>query len=1326
MVAFAFMRLLAFFLFATLLVAQTNRGSITGIVSDSSGGVIPKASVTIISKGTGESRKVKTSASGDYAVQDLEPVAYRVEVEAAGFGKAVADDIKVDTAATATVNFKLKPGTVASEISVSAAAAAVNTESGTAGQTISAEQIDNSPLVNRSVLDLALLVPNVAGDAGTEDPGVGAGGAAPGYNLNLNGGRAGSTLIMADGANNTGVGVARAVVSFSPETVQEFSVQTSAYSAEYGRTGGGVINATTKSGTNQLHGTALWYTRNPATNAAPFTTASTNRPVSNTRNNQFSLTAGGPVVIPKVYNGRNKTFFFGAVEPRYLTDHVQVDSLLPTPAMRNGDFSNTVRVPSSNGDLVPVLSNVAAQFPSVTVSDGTIYQYFAASGNQLTILPAPASGKTLNPFPNNTIPASLLDPVSQKLLQYVLPGGDYFLDPNGYLANHVQQRFLKDNNTRYTARIDHQISDANRLNFRATIVPVVGVTGFEASNPVNGASGNYSNSKQFTLADTHIFTATVVNDLRVNYTRGRFSNTFSPQWDVKTGQNLSTELGLPSLTKGGLPVINNGLGTYGSIGEGGSILGDDVEERYNVADSVYITRGRMSLKLGVDLTHELLNTVNYLYSAGGTYNFRPYETSSNGTKSGTGGDQFASFLLGVPDAVTLNNALLPYYYRWNSGAAYLQNDWKILPNLTLNLGLRYQLQLPRTEKYNHQGSFEPQLAQSFPLSTPVTLLTGQTITSALVPPFAFSGVGGNSRYLWPADYKDFEPRFGFAWSPHLGLLRGGHLVVRGGYGLSHSPLNGQNRQPLPNFSSPATTFGVNSGQTYAGYAMRLSSNPPLDPALSWAQVLNPAANGLTYLGSINYSSQAFAISPNMHTPYAQNWNLTLSFQPTAKDVIEIAYVGNKGTHLFMPNENTNATNLDLINALNNNNLSATTTVKDPLGRTSNAGASLSVQQGTLGSTYLGFVNLYTRWDASADSIRHAGYINWVRRNAHGMTLTANYTYGKSIDDASDASPEGATLTTPTSITAGESSFGGSRRLDRAVSTFDIKHNLVSSVLYELPFGRGKAILPRMPAVLNAMFGNWAVSGIGRMRTGYPFEPVIRDNNGLGDNSSSSEYSMRPNLISGVPVVNPLWSPSCPVTTQCQPYLNPAAFERPALGTLGNAPRTIDGARGPLQKFFDFSAQKNFPLHEGRFRIQLRVDLLNAFNHPNFGVPSGYGGGEDLFSAAPSTAVISAASYDSWAKANSQPLSTTAAGAANLALVQSFVTGARNAKGALPADFFTVPLPTGFSSAQANSFNILTPGGYKLYALKNVYDGNFGALSVKSSPRYIQFGLKIYF
>jgi Carboxypeptidase regulatory-like domain len=291
-------------------------------------------------------RKVTTSQLGSYSAVDLEPVTYRVEIEFAGFKKSVVENVKVDTASTTTVNVTLQAGAVDTSVTVTSEAPAVNVESGTTGSTITERQIQDVPLVNRSVLDLAMTLPNVSGDPGSENPVIVTVTTCPGCNISVNGGRPMSTLIMADGTNNTGISLGRTMVSFSPETVQEFVVQTSAYSAEHSTTGGGVINATTKSGTNDFHGTALWFNRNPEFAAAPFSQAAANRPVPTLKYNQFSLAAGGPVWIPKVYNGKNKTFWFAAFEPNYRRDRLDQYGLMPTDGMRQGDFSGLVNTPS--------------------------------------------------------------------------------------------------------------------------------------------------------------------------------------------------------------------------------------------------------------------------------------------------------------------------------------------------------------------------------------------------------------------------------------------------------------------------------------------------------------------------------------------------------------------------------------------------------------------------------------------------------------------------------------------------------------------------------------------------------------------------------------------------------------------------------------------------------------------------------------------------------------------------------------------------------------------------------------------------------------------
>ncbi len=1295
---------------------QTNRGGITGTVEDASGSVVPGAIVTIKNSGTNQESRVKTSQSGAFTVSNLDPVTYSVTAEAPGFRKEVVEGVKVDTASIETVNIKLQAGNVSSSIEVQASSAMVNTESGTTSSTVTQREIQDLPLVNRSVLDLAMTLPNVSGDAGSENPVLASITTCPGCNLSVNGGRPLSTQFLADGANNTGVSLSRTMVSFSPETVQEFTVQTTAYSAEYGTSGGGIINATTRSGTNQLNGTVLWYNRNPDVAAAPFTLATTHRSPSTLKYNQFSLAAGGPVYIPKIYDGRNKTFWFAAYEPNYRRDFLAQDALVPTDAQRQGDWSNTVL--TSSGTLP---ASVASQFGQASTGDATIYnQYSVVAGNQFVSLPAPAAGKTYAPFPGNIIPQSLLDPVYLKSLKYYAPAGDFYLNGAGTVSNLYNPRLLRSDEKRFTMKIDELFTAADHVSFRYTSTPII-KTQYTPITPTSD-NADYSYAKQALLDYSRIVSPTIVNDFRFNYTRGNFSNTTAPEYDPFTGVNLNKELGLPNILPGGLPALP-------TTGGQGSTENQDHEDRYGLTNIVYITKGKMSIKIGGDVSKALQNILPLYGAIGGVYAFSANQTNQNGgTTANTGGNSFASFELGVPNGITFRTATIPYYYRWWSGDGFVQDDWKIKPNLTVNLGIRYNLEMPRTEKYDNQGVFRPDLAKSFALTTPMALQDGTTLSSVLVPPFAYAGRGGNSRYLTPPDYKDFEPRFGFAWTP--ALLADHRVVIRGGYGMSHAPVSGANRLPSPDFGATSGAWSPTTGQTNPNYILRLGANPPVVNLLTPAQAVGAPADGLLYFNSTNSSLASpgggYAVSNNYHTPYAQNWNFTISWQANPSTSIELSYVGSKGTHLFEPRENLNPRSFSLVTAQVAQNVNTTTaSIPDPLGRVGTNGKVINVQPGSLGSLYAGFPSLYLVYDSSANSHREAGYISIVHRGHYGLMFTSNYTWGKSIDDASSSGGDKNVLTNVGGQVDGQVALGASRSNDRSVSSYDQRHVFNSSVIYDLPFGSGRKFLAHAWRPVEWVAGGWTTTGIIHVNGGFPATVTMSDSNLLGDPSET--HTIRPNIVPGVPLVNPLFSMNCPIGNTCQPYLNPSAFERPPLGQLGNAPRTLDGARGPWAQLFDLSVQKDFRIGEGKRRLQFRADFLNALNHPVFRTFPNNNGGTDLMGA-PSTTTLSTASYNTWATANNQPAYSTAAGTALYNQIVANVNSYRNSAGVLPANFYSVPLPANFYGTTANSFNITTTDGYKLYQLRNAYNTGFGQLynPPSNGPRYIQFGLKLYF
>ncbi len=1445
------------------IIGQTNRGGISGTVTDTNGAVVPNAKVTITNEATGVKVVVNTSGSGAYIVNALDPVLYSVLVEAPNFKKSLVQGVKVDTASVASVNITISPGNVDESVTITADAQLVNSDSGTISQTITERQLRDLPLTNRSVLDLAVTMPNVSGDAGSEDVDSGVITPSPGFNLSVNGGRPGSTSMLADGVNNTGVGIARAVVSFSPETVQEFSVQSSAYSAEFGTTGGGVINITTKSGRNDFFGTALWYHRNPKTNARAWNQGNAIRPPLNLRSNQASFTVGGPIFfpnfgegVPPIYNGRNKSFFFFAFEPRWRNDFTSGTALVPTAAERGGNFRGLVLTQASG--WLPAA--VATQFNQTLVSgaDNNIYQQFTLGANN-TLVPivvpavagnqycpfgwvptiggvnqvsfnaqgqpycttAQAQAQIAN-FANNpalnVVPAAFMDPAAVRLFQFMDAPGGYFVE-NGIVRNLSTVRSATQNEQRYTVRLDHNITSKTKATFRWTKTPAVGVRASNGSD-INGNQGIYSDASQYLFTVNHIFSPTITNEARFNYTKGNFSEDYSPEYSIMGGRNLSTELGIRSLTAGGMPLMT-GFGTDGQyaspdIGSSLSTNNFNEEDRYDFSDTLYWVNGNKIWKIGGNINRARLEVTPFFAAAGGRWQWRRLQTNNspggvpgnnNLNGIGNGGNPFASFLLGVPNAVAFRPALFNYNYQWDSYAAFVQNDWKVRPNFTLNLGLRYALQMPRTEKNNLQGVLRPDLAvdqtltdaQRRAIATAAGVLATDPIpsyvpTTSKIVPFAFSGRGGRSKHIVDPDYLGWEPRFGFAWNPKMKIFgfdtEKYSLVVRGGFGVSHAPINGNNRGANPDFgafSEPGTlkptVVGGNAstGSEFPTLPFRLTGNNPLQgTTVPLDTLLGTDPNGLVFAKAIAIPGVAVDVNdPNYgKVPYSQSWNLAIQFAPIKNSTLEIAYAGNRGVHLYTPQININRRNPTTISLLTANNINPSGNVADPLGRTTLLGAAITTQVASLFSDYIGYDPLNKFFNANSKSIRHAGYIDFRRRVGRGLSMTANYTFAKSLDDSSDASPDVRVLTSGS--VRGQVALGGTLENDYALSAFDVKHAFTSTFTWDLPFGKGRQFFRDAPWYVNGPLGGWSMTGVVRLVGGNPYQPFITDANLLG--GAGFNRVVRPNLVPGVPLKNPLYDPGCRVGpgvgtssfAVCEPYLNPAAFTRPAKGELGTAPRTLN-IREPMRRYFDLSIQKDFPMPwiggEGKRKINIRVDALNVFNMPNFywnsrgNTPFGFGGFPTEFNGTECIAdtsivtpnatncpggtrssPISPAEYDAWATLNNQALSNTAAGAAILGQIRSTVGAVRVAPrpgqpvggGALPNNFFSVQVPQGFATRNPLTYDIRTLQGFQLWRLRNAYEANFGTLTsgaVGNSfgspnpgtlPRYLQFGIRLIF
>ncbi len=1233
---------------------QSNTGSIRGTVKDSSGAAIPGATVKITDRGTNAVVTPITDDTGEYYAPSLRPVTYDITVEYAGFKTTTVREVKVDTAKDIRVDVTLEVGTIQEQVQVTAAAPLLQTETGNVIQTVEQKVINDLPLNGRNTLELAFTLPGVSGSAGSEFTSPYASDVTPGREISINGARAGSTQFYADGASVTSIALARTTVSFSPDTIQEFSVQQSNYSAQYSQAGGAIIQQTTKSGTNEFHGTLYWFHRQKALTANPFDT--TRLAIFNNdarpplRRQQLGATVGGPVDIPRIYKGKDRTFFFFSYEPTR-----QVSSLIsatttrvPTALERKGDFSQTL-VYFTNGSTQPysLLYN----------------QFLRGGGGQLLLRPNPAFNRSLpagagNPMwqfsnfplfnPNDPDPAkrgrilvnesgqSMVNPVSARLVNELYPEANMPMITSGSDAgaNYAYFRKSVNDDNRYTVRLDHRLHPSHHLYGRYTWQPLTGDRFFR--DPLqNGGISETTQARQILLNWTGTLRSNLVNEMRVSYNFGDFSRNFNSELTAldQTSQYLklggagdgtpnAIGYGAARFFPGGAPMAatnaTSGKG-YDQIGfSQPQDVGKNTEHTYQLHDDLSWVLSRHTLKMGFSGSVLMLNqgALGFGSLAGGRFGFTRDQTADrvcgasplSGSIAGcsgtvTGGDIFASFLLGVVNnlQVQTENLSQPYYYRWYNLGAYLQDDWKVRPNLTLNLGLRYQFQSPRWEKNNFQGQLNLSRMEPNPF---VLDAAGKPLPA---PVFEFSGMDGRSRYLVESRKFDFEPRFGFAWSPGFGWNAGRRMVIRGGYGISHATLMGNDREPIPNIGSQ--TF---SGYRAISYVMgpNTNSSPTMaatcglavcsDPQLPFQFGYNnavlkgdPRMSTVPSSGLIRPGDQAdpdilgirqdpryrgigFLGDPNFRTPMIQNYSLQVQYEFSKDMVLTAGYQGARGTHLIGPSY-----------ALN---------WRDP-----RAGDAFLSYPG-FNSRY-GNGAIYVMNPSSSASTYHAATVELERRYVRGMQLRFNYTFGKSMDDSSGGisfpvpnnSFNNASISVP--LTRNQQMFNS--RAERAVSSFDSPHIFNLSALYELPFGSGRRFLNR-EGFWNQLLGGWQMTGLGRARAGYPISVTLSGFTAIDNGIPGG--ALRPDRVAGVPLKNPKWSPA---TNLVEPYVNPRAFSWPEPGKFGNAARNYSELRAPWNTAFDFSLMKRaFPFRNERRFLEFRMEVFNLFNHSNYNVTTG--------------------------------------------------------------------------------------------------------------------------
>ncbi len=956
---------------------------------------------------------------------------------------------------------------------------------------------------------------------------------------------------------NTAIFQGRIAISFSSDSLQEVTVQVNSYNAEYGRVGGGIVNMITKSGTNSFHGTLFSFTQNDAFNAAPYQNAwQVKNPLRYWRG---GIDVGGPVYIPHVYNGRNKTFFFAAFEPKRQYSGTSSFVRAPTALERQGDFSQT-------------FLTSAQTYPTL------IFQHFVAGTGTQIVEPA----NTAYPLLGTKIPASLISPIGQRLINlFPLPN----TTPLSTGENYKELRQVRNTDNRYLIKLDQVLSGNSRFSLRVAESPLY-ANRFVYGNPIiENAPSDQTTTTNVALSFTRVWGGNKVNDFRAGYNRFNYSRREN---DVQLSQNYFKDYGFPSLLDKGFPVIaiNPGGNHFTTAGYAAGTY--EIDNSFQLTDTLNWTVGKHALKLGFQLLAPQQNLQNQGQIQGswafdsttsniGTGNTATYPGLT--TASASTGFAWAGLLLGYPTSVTIGPAVVPYQYRWKNYSGFVQDDWKILSRLTLNLGLRYQVEVPRSEKNHNQGTFVPQV------------VVGPTGAQQLGY-VQMGGLGGAPNTLFPTRYNNFEPRIGLAFRPPKILP--GLAVIRAAYAISHTPTSTLFTNPIPDLNPPAASL-ASSGGAKGGW-VQLDNNPLVLPAQS---VTWPADGKLINLQNL---STVYRLNPNVTIPYVQQWNFGLGFVFGSGYSLEATYVGSKGTNLFGPSGVFNQIDLAQYTALFNSGANLAATFPNPAGLKGANGQVITVTAANLLRPNPTVGDIADPLSQGYNSNYNALQVVFQKRYARGLQFNVNYTWGKSMDESS-CEGQFCGVVGPW-YTGGPQLLDENRKVDYSVSAFDVPHLLRFSYILDLPIGKGKLLLGNASKLVNAIAGNWKLSGLGSVQSGAPIT-IYNGSNSSGTNAGWPDDVgfLRPNIVQGVDPVNSGWRQNLntPLATP-DPYLNTAAFTPATRLTLGNVPRTTPWLRGPVAFKYDMSILKEFPVRD-QIRVALRGEFFSVLNHPFFAVPS---------------------------------------------------------------------------------------------------------------------------
>jgi hypothetical protein len=1123
---------LIFLVSAGALYGQGGVGAILGTVTDNSGAVVAKARVQVTNVNTNVTERTETTDAGTYSVPYLRPGLYQVTVEFAGFQKAVVEGITLVVDQQYRADVSLKPGEVSETVEVMANAVALDTETASVSQLVSQKQVEQLPLNGRNFLSLLFIgagAVQTTGEQGQMRQGEG-------NAISINGGRPTSNNYTLDGLVNTDTSLNTPAVILSQDAIQEFKVQSETYSAEYGFSAN-QINIVSKSGTNQFHGTAFEFLRNDAFDArSTFQTT-----IPELRQNQFGFVLGGPVYLPKLYNGRNKTFFLVNYEGWRIRNGTNGFYNVPDPAELSGDFSNSGLLTVAQG-CVPSATTLCMPV------DPTTGQPFAGNkidSSRFSRLAQVALGAKLFPAPNCLTPNCL---------------GNYRL--NTTLANTVDQQ---------TYKLDQNMGRFGSVFFRYTKA--------EYSNQnINGSTtipfgiGIFNEqSESWQISHTIALGHSIVNNFRFGHLDPSAiqGGNPAPAGDIAALGLTGVFQSLPNYAR-----LYPGISLQGLAGTSFGSQGNDTTTSdvpvWEFADSLSIIRGKHTVTVGVDYRRWVSKrdlSSDFL----GSFAFDNETILNNGSATGFAGEPVngcATVTCGTGNSIA--DMLLGYYhdvstfqpgpfspsgvagnlnkYHFQYFAPFVQDDWKVTSRLTVNLGLRWDYRSVPYEETNKMFWFD--LANPGGGLCFADKSLGTAAVSGLGGPIAPDG-NGFYRYCGrnnPADgsKRPFAPRIGFAWRPF-----GNKTVVRGGYGIF--------------FDSAETREIDDSGDIYP-FVVRAADNATTNAALpkltdnmfppvSLHQV-SPATDGGQFFAVI--------ISERPRNPYVQQWSLSIQRELAKNTTLEVNYVGNKGTHL-LDRTNIGQGPPPANPALCDPTVGGSPTAADCPAASRRPFANITSSNGFLDSEWNGYSNY------------NAGNVKLERRTS-SMAVVAVYTWAKSMDDKSAAAGVGAT-----NAFAGHMVERDPAR-DYGLSDFDVNQRFVTSFVYQLPVGKGRRYLNGANRAVDLALGGWQVTGITTFQKGFPFSVLANDKLGLLTTFTQRATQAGQAYPSGF-------------HKSINEWFNTAAFTQDLAGQFGNSGRNI--LRQPGINNWDVGIGKTFNFTE-RIGFQFRAEAFNVFNHTQYG------------------------------------------------------------------------------------------------------------------------------